>query len=179
MNLPNSITVLRIAIIPVFLYFLVSEIYGAALLLFAFGSVTDALDGYIARKFDQVTDLGKILDPTADKLFLFFSFFASYFIGILPFWFFSIILLKEVIILTGLAALYLLVQKVDIKPNLIGKLSTTLQMITVMVILLDGYGIYKGEMVGATLVITAAVVCLSSISYVILGTNIYKKGPSK
>ena len=68
MNLPNKLTVLRMLLIPVFLVFYFLEMPVAALIVFAAASITDALDGHIARKHGLITDFGKLMDPLADKL---------------------------------------------------------------------------------------------------------------
>ena len=68
MNLPNKLTLLRVIIVPVFVLCFLMEWYPAALIFFIAASVTDALDGHIARKYNLVTDFGKFLDPLADKV---------------------------------------------------------------------------------------------------------------
>ena len=85
--MPNLISVGRLACIPVFLWLLfsVQDRWAAALLLGALGA-TDWIDGYIARRFDQVSELGKILDPTADRLMLLVGIFAIWIDGSVPTW---------------------------------------------------------------------------------------------
>ena len=71
MNLPNILTMIRFALIPIMVYLLALEQYWQGIAIYTLASITDILDGYIARKYNLITPLGKILDPTADKLLQF------------------------------------------------------------------------------------------------------------
>ncbi len=68
MNLPNKLTILRVLMIPLFIVVLLSGYYYVSAVIFVLAALTDALDGYIARKYNLVTNFGKIMDPLADKL---------------------------------------------------------------------------------------------------------------
>jgi len=175
MNIPNILTLVRILLIPVFIHFLVKEQYAAALYVFAFGSLTDALDGYIARRFKQITELGGILDPVADKLFLLSSFTASYLIGILPLWFFLIALLKELILLSGYAVLRAKIQHVAIAPTITGKGATAAQMVTILFLLLNGFGAGNHMALNLLFAVTSALIIISTIGYVATGIKMYRE----
>ena len=115
-TLPNLITVVRLGCIPWFLWLLVSQDNrtAAALLLGALGA-TDWVDGWIARRFDQVSEVGKVLDPTADRLLLVVALVAIVEDGSIPIWFAVLVLVREVLI--GLTALLLLmvgVRRIDV-----------------------------------------------------------------
>ena len=115
-TLPNLITVVRLGCIPWFLWLLVSQEDRtvAALLLGALGA-TDWVDGWIARRFDQVSEVGKVLDPTADRLLLVVALVAIVEDGSIPIWFAVLVLVREVLI--GLTALLLLmvgVRRIDV-----------------------------------------------------------------
>ena len=115
-TLPNLITVVRLGCIPWFLWLLVSQgnRTAAALLLGALGA-TDWVDGWIARRFNQVSEVGKVLDPTADRLLLVVALVAIVDDGSIPIWFAVLVLVREVLI--GLAALLLLmvgVRRIDV-----------------------------------------------------------------
>ena len=105
-TLPNLITVVRLACIPWFLWLLVdqNDRASAALLLGALGA-TDWVDGWIARRFDQVSDIGKVLDPTADRLLLVTALLAILADGSIPTWFGVTVLVREVLV--GLGAIVL------------------------------------------------------------------------
>ena len=176
MNLPNLLTILRIALLPFFLFFLVDGRYEAALVVFFIGSISDALDGFVARRFHQVTELGKLLDPIADKIFLVASFTAFYLLDLLPLWLFLIAIIKDLTILTGSAFIHLKHKKLDIDPTFAGKTSTAFQMGTVLLILLHGLGYVTKEILLAAMIATAILLFYSIFSYVIIGIRIYKGG---
>ena len=175
MNIPNALTLLRIILIPVFVYLLLEGRFIEALIIFALGSITDGLDGFLARKFNQITRLGKILDPIADKLFLLASYTTSYYINILPLWLLIIVFLKEIIMLSGLLALYLSVKKVQIKPTLSGKLTTVFQMITIVLILVSGLGLGSEWILFLVFVATSILIFTSTTGYVIIGIKTYRE----
>ena len=176
MNLPNLLTILRIALLPFFLFFLVKGRYEAALIILFIASISDALDGFVARKFNQVTELGKLLDPAADKIFLVSSFTAFYLLDLLPLWLFLIAIIKDLTILTGSAFIYTKHKKMDIAPTFAGKTSTAFQMGTVLLILFHGLGYVTKEILLAAMIATAILLFYSIFSYVIIGIRIYKGG---
>lgn len=150
MNLPNKITVSRIFLIPVFLIFLLAplplgetEIAGAVLLnshliataIFIFASVTDWIDGYIARKHNLVTNLGKFLDPLADKLLVTSAFVSLVELGSAPAWIVVIILSREFAV-TGLRLVASSEGEVLAASNL-GKLKTWIQIIAIIMLLIQ------------------------------------------
>lgn len=176
MNLPNILTSLRIALIPLFLYYLVKSNFTYALVVFFIGSITDALDGFIARRFHQVTDLGKILDPAADKLFLVTSFTVAYLVNLLPLWLFLAAIIKDIVTVSGYALLLFLKNKIDVKPMLAGKASTAFQMLTILLILLNGMGIGNDAFLISIMSITALLLFYSMITYVMIGFRINREG---
>jgi len=176
MNLPNLLTVLRMVLLPFFLFFLVDGRYGTALIIFFIASISDALDGFIARKFHQVTELGKLLDPAADKIFLLSTFTAFYLLGLIPLWFFITGIVKDLVVLAGSACIHLKHKKLDIVPTFAGKASTAFQMATVLLILFHGMGYVTKETLLAAMIATASILFYSTSSYVIIGIRIYKGG---
>ncbi|MDH3975491.1 MAG: CDP-alcohol phosphatidyltransferase family protein [Deltaproteobacteria bacterium] len=176
MNLPNILTLLRIALIPLFLYYLVKSNFSGALIVFFIGSITDALDGFIARKFDLITDLGKILDPAADKLFLLTSFTAAYFINLLPLWLFAIAIIKDLVIVSGYTVLRFLKNKVEMRPTSAGKSSTAFQMFTILLLLLNGVGIGNKVLLVSIMIMTGFLLFYSMITYVMIGFKIHREG---
>jgi CDP-diacylglycerol--glycerol-3-phosphate 3-phosphatidyltransferase len=140
----NKITILRILLIP---FFVVEVLYYvstgneahrlAALLCFAIAAILDGVDGYIARRYQQWSELGTILDPLADKLLLvsgivLLTFNEEPFLPRLPLWFGGTIVGRDLILLLGLIVVYITVGKVKIRPRITGKISTVLQMTTVL-----------------------------------------------
>jgi cardiolipin synthase len=136
LNLPNFLTLLRILTIPFFLVYLSYHRYLEALIVFVLGGVTDFLDGLTARWMNQQTALGAYLDPIADKLMVITSFIMLGLMDGIPQWLAVVVVSRDVLILTGYAMIYVLVdERLQVKPSFIGKCSTMLQLLTLGVAL--------------------------------------------
>jgi cardiolipin synthase len=98
MTVPNLLSMLRLALVPVFLYLLLNEKYLSAIIVLALSSLTDYLDGYFARKFNQVTRLGQLLDPAADRLYIFSTLVGLSITGIIPVWLALVIIGRDVVL---------------------------------------------------------------------------------
>jgi cardiolipin synthase len=122
MNLPNILTALRIAMIPVFLLTYERVAPAVSLLIFLGASLTDCLDGYLARKWNQVTSFGKLFDPLADKLLLLSVLFCFARSGLVPWWVMAVMAVKEVLMMTG--SMWMLTKKVVVSANYLGKAAT-------------------------------------------------------
>jgi len=146
-NLPNRLTMARIILIPVFMTFLLLKIPAghelfphqdfAAAIIFILAAATDGLDGYIARKRDQVTNLGKFMDPLADKLLVSAALISLVQLGEVMAWVAWIILAREFAV-TGLRAIAA-VDGVVISASPLGKIKTVAQIIAISAILLHDW----------------------------------------
>lgn len=137
MNLPNKLTVLRIILVPFFVFFLLAKFvdnnYLFALILFILASITDHLDGKIARKTGQVTNFGKFLDPLADKILVisaFICFVELGFLGAVP----VVVMLAREFLVTSVRLMAASNAKV-IAANIWGKLKTVSQILAISIIL--------------------------------------------
>ena len=131
MNLPNLLTIIRFLLVPVMTVFLVNRNYTVAISIYILASATDVLDGYIARKYNKITKLGKILDPMADKFLQFSALVCLWVVGIIPFWITLIFFLKEVFM--GLGAIKLLRNKNVVVPSKwFGKMSTVFFFVAIV-----------------------------------------------
>jgi len=144
MNIANKISTFRILTVPFFiaclLYYLPQKDYLRliALAIFILAVFSDVVDGYIARKRGQHSPAGLVLDPLGDKIILASAFIFLYLIdtGIkFPLWVSLIVVSRDAIILLGIVAIFLVRQKLDIKPSALGKLTTFLQMLSVISVL--------------------------------------------
>ena len=147
MNLANKITILRILLVPFFIASLLYYGEGreylrfAALIIFTIASFTDAIDGGIARSHDQVTELGTVLDPIADKLLIMSAFIALSIIGSLPAnlripaWAVLAVITRDIIIILGSLLIHFLKGSIKIKPSFLGKITTFFQMAAIIAIL--------------------------------------------
>lgn len=137
MNLPNKLTILRIALAFVFIIFLFLPGITAkilALLAFLLASATDFLDGYLAKKNNQITDFGRLMDPIADKILILSAFLAFVQMQLVPAWMVVVIIFREIAV-TGLRILALTKGKV-IAADQSGKHKTACQVFAIFVILL-------------------------------------------
>jgi len=126
LTIPNLVSLIRLLMIPVFLWLLIGRdnAAGAGWLLLAIGG-TDWVDGYLARRLDQVSEFGKLLDPVADRLAVATAVIAGWATGVLPEWFAALLVIREALI--GLGALALAIKaktKLDVRK--LGKLATFL-----------------------------------------------------
>lgn len=140
MNLPNKLTIIRVIMIPVFLFFLLTDYAGGAskyiaAAIFVVASLTDMLDGKIARKYNLVTNFGKFMDPLADKLLVCSALIAFVELQYLPAWIVIIIISREFII-SGFR-LIAADKGVVIAANYWGKFKTTFQMIMTILLILQ------------------------------------------
>jgi cardiolipin synthase len=127
MNIPNIITIIRIILIPVYLYFFYSGLDNSILysgIVFIVAGISDVLDGYIARKYDMSTKLGVVLDPIADKLMMFTILISFVSKGIISIWILIALGLKEIAMILGGAILYLFKGKQVMPSNQYGKFAT-------------------------------------------------------
>ncbi len=145
MNWANRITLLRIILIPFFVGALIYGHLDRAFWIFSLAVVTDAVDGYIARMHSQKTILGSFLDPLADKLLLTTAFISLSMIGKLPIrlppWVPLIVISRDIIIIMGAVLIQMNTGRLDVRPSLWGKLTTFLQMATVLGILIGFPGV--------------------------------------
>jgi cardiolipin synthase len=130
-NLPNIMTLIRIALIPFFIAFLLYHNYEYALYIFIFAGLSDALDGYLARKLRSFTEIGKLLDPIADKFLLTASFLVFTYLGLIPIWFTVTVLSRDLFIVIGWILMFLIWDTRAVQPSGTGKAAIALQMLLV------------------------------------------------
>lgn len=171
MNWANRLTIFRIVLVPVFITAILYHRLNAAFVVFLVATVTDALDGYIARVRKEKTRLGAILDPIADKMLIGSAFICFSLVSGLPEYLKMpvyvpiIVISRDVIILLGVMLIYILVGGVEIKPTIIGKLTTVFQMLTVIALLLKF--VYASWLWNVTAVLTV----VSGLDYIRIGSN--------
>ncbi|PYG86966.1 cardiolipin synthase [Ruminiclostridium sufflavum DSM 19573] len=124
-NIPNILTALRLIIVPILGYCMNSEMYILSIILFTVGGITDIVDGYIARKFNMITKWGKFFDPLADKLMQITALTFLVIKDFIPIVVLIIVVLKELLMLTGGILLYTK-GKTVIGANWYGKLATVI-----------------------------------------------------
>jgi CDP-diacylglycerol--glycerol-3-phosphate 3-phosphatidyltransferase len=137
LNIANSLTLFRIALTPIFIIFLFYDHPYAklwALMVFLVASITDALDGYFARKHDQVTEQGRFLDPLADKILILSALISFAVLEIIPFWMVGLIIFRDLFI-TGLRVV-MNNKGFQMVTSNIAKAKTSFQVVIIVTILL-------------------------------------------
>lgn len=169
MNLPNKLTLLRVLMIPFFIFFMLNDsiAYSSyiALIIFVIAALTDALDGYIARKYNLITNFGKFMDPLADKLLVSSGLICFVSLGLIPTYIVIIIISREFII-SGFR-LVASDSGVVIAASQWGKIKTVVQMLMSMVLILNFdnyiYNIISNILIYLSLILTV----ISLIDYIV------------
>ncbi len=136
LNYPNTLTIVRLLLIPVYLYFFLKGEYIISGIFFSISGLTDFMDGYLARKYNMVTDLGKILDPLADKLTLISILAVLIYTNLIPRVISVTLLIRELLVLLGSGIMYSMGKKL-LSPTLLGKLSVFLLYVAIAAYLLN------------------------------------------
>ena len=141
-SLPNLITVLRIFLVAPTAWLLFREQYVEALVVMAIAGASDALDGWLARRFHWTSHVGAALDPVADKLLVAAMFIVFTVQGHIPLWVAAIVLGRDAVIMTGAGAYRLLYGPIRFSPTLVSKANTATQIVVVLLLLLGlcGFG---------------------------------------
>lgn len=168
-NLPNSLTVLRILLVPVFVGFLLYEYFDYALLTLLVAAVTDGLDGAIARFTDQRTRLGEYLDPLADKLLLMSAIVTLSVLHFIPLWAVIVVVSRDAILLAGTILAKLTDIDIDIAPTWWGKGTTLAQICYVVIVILFATGRVAAEVVLPFLFVMIILTTGSGLHYLFRG----------
>jgi cardiolipin synthase (CMP-forming) len=164
-NLPNLITLARLLCVPLAIWLILEARYGVAFWVFVAAGISDALDGYIAKRFDQRTPLGALLDPIADKALLAGVYITLGLADQLPHWLVILVVLRDLLIVVG----YLLIQGTAApQPLFISKVNTLVQISLIGFVLARlGLGIDEGWLTGLLVDAAAVTTVWSGLSYLV------------
>ena len=175
MNLPNALTLIRILLIPLFLYEVLKGQFTFAAAVYLAAAFTDALDGAIARMFQMQTALGAFLDPVADKLLVTTSYLSLAFLKLISLWLVITVISRDVIIVAGSMAVYFLKESLEIRPHPVSKITTFFQIATIFIALVlnstlpaAGWPVFARSFEVIAL-LTGAVTVLSGCIYIFAG----------
>jgi len=171
-NIPNILTISRVVLIPFFLNFLVYGYTKLALITFVIAGLTDALDGTVARLTGTKSELGATLDPLADKLLALAAFVALTILGRIPLWLTLTVVSRDVIIVSGSLVIYMLGYDLKIRPVLLGKLTTFVQLSLLVVTLVGLYLNRELMLTGYLVWLTLALTVASGLQYIVRGFKI-------
>lgn len=178
MNLPNSLTLIRVLLVPAIVIQLLYDATGAALLTFFLAGLTDALDGFVARSRRQRTELGRVLDPLADKALLGAAFVTLGVLGDLPLWLVIIGVSRDAILVVGSLILYIQVGRLGNPPSALGKVTTALQLVTVLLAMGVDLRPSLEPVLRPAVWAAAAATVLSGLHYIVQGARQLNAGPA-
>ncbi|MFO1351331.1 MAG: CDP-alcohol phosphatidyltransferase family protein [Gammaproteobacteria bacterium] len=165
--LPNLITALRVLLVAPILWCVLREYYAAAALLFLVAGLSDALDGWLAKRFDWGSWLGGVLDPLADKLLLVGMFLVLGWQGDLPVWLVALVIARDLIIVIGAIAYYFIVAPFTAAPLLISKLNTLVQLLLILAVVASkSLIVLPTGVISALIALTTVTVAISGGAYV-------------
>ena len=182
MNLPNKLTLFRVILIPFFVFFLLApyfEGYGnyVAVVIFIIASITDFLDGKIARKYNLVTNFGKFMDPLADKLLVSSALISLIALNKIPAWIVIVIIAREFII-SGFR-LVAADNGVVIAASYWGKFKTTFQMIMIILLILDLPFAYMDIVNNIVVYVALILTVISLVDYIFKNYKVFIDGADK
>ena len=166
MNIPNLITLGRVILVPIVFWLLVSGQTEAAFVAFVVAGVSDAVDGFLAKRFGWATELGAYLDPLADKLLIVSIFMALGVRGALPSWLVIAVVSRDILIVIAILLSWLLDHPVRISPLVVSKANTVAQIVLAATVLADeGFGLGLSAPRTVLVWLTAALTIASLSAY--------------
>jgi cardiolipin synthase len=193
LTVPNMLTVFRMVLIPVFVTLLFYQRFILALAVFVLAGLTDGLDGLLARRFGQQSQLGTVLDPIADKLMLVTAFIVLSMRSVfpqplpshlpVPFWVTVAVISRDVFITVGAAAINIMTGFRGFRPSWLGKLNTTVQIVGIAAIMFaTSVPYYTGYYLPTVYAAVFALAVLSGLHYIFFVSRLMnedrKQGPS-
>jgi len=164
MTLPNLITVARFIIVPLVILAMINGDMLTAFVLFLLAGVSDGLDGFIARNFNQRSELGAWLDPVADKFLLVSVFVMLGWLGVLPSWLVIFAVSRDALIVGAVVLSSLLENPVEMRPLLISKANTMVQIVLLVLVLADLAGLARLDAVIGWMIYAVAGLTIASAS---------------
>jgi cardiolipin synthase len=168
LNLPNLITLARLLSVPLTIWLILTEDYAIAFWVFVCAGASDALDGYIAKRFDCRTQLGALLDPIADKALLASVYVGLGLAGLLPNWLVILVVFRDVMIVGGYVLIQTTAAPRHFDPLYISKINTMAQISLIAFVLARlAFDIADGEVTRLLVAVTAVTTVLSGVSYLV------------
>jgi cardiolipin synthase len=165
-NLPNLITVLRLFAVPLVIWTILAGYPQAAFWIFLAAGVSDGVDGYLARRWNQRTELGAYLDAIADKALLVSIFITLSIVQLIPVWLAIVVVSRDLMIVGAVILSWLLDHPMVIKPLFISKLNTTVQIgFAALAMAVVGFGLQAGDWLLLAGYVTGVLTVLSALAY--------------
>ena len=173
-NVPNILTIIRFLLIPFIVFYIFAGNYILAFVFFTISGLTDIADGFIARKYNLISNFGKLMDPLADKLTQITTLGSLAITDIIPIWILIIVLLKEFIMICGASFLY--GKDVVVYSKWYGKLATVLLYVAIVFSLLTKQFELTGIWSNIDLILFCLAVTATLFSLIMYIKDLYKKG---
>ncbi len=146
MTLPNLITIGRLILVPLAIVMIINARWQEAFIIFVVAGVSDAIDGFIAKRFDMASELGAYLDPIADKALIVSIYITLAMVGIVPAWLVILVVSRDIMIVAAVILSWLMANPVVIAPLLVSKLNTAAQIVFAALVLgSKAFGIDAGN----------------------------------
>jgi cardiolipin synthase len=179
MILANFLTFARLFLVPFFIYFFIEDYYLTAFVIFAVAGFTDLIDGTVARLFKQTSQIGALVDPLADKFLMLSTFACLAHEGVVPLWFFMLLIVRDIMIMGGIAFLRFLKIDVAYKALWTSKFATLFQLVTALLGLASivwtstyWFGWPLDFYMWGFMLLTTVLIVISGIQYVVIGFGI-------
>jgi cardiolipin synthase len=168
LNVPNGITVFRIFLVPVVIWLIISDQMQWAFFALFVAGVSDALDGYLAKKFGLLTELGAYLDPLADKALLVSIYIVLGLSGHLPVWLVIAVVSRDLLIIGAIMLSWMLERPVKVRPLFVSKVNTTLQIVLAGLVMANlAFGLGLGTVNQILIWITGTLTVASAAAYLV------------
>lgn len=168
--IPNIITLIRILLIVPFLVAFFREQYHVAFYIFLIAGFSDGVDGYLARYFNWQSHFGAFIDPLADKLLMMISFICLAWLGVIPLILFWIVILRDIIIMSGVGGILYIRGEIDVQPSLVSKLNTVLQIALIAFLLFElAYHTLADQFIFGLMIAVTITTIASLVGYLFVG----------
>lgn len=166
MTIPNLITVARLFAVPLVVWLLIADRFGTAMVLFVLAGISDAVDGFLAKRLGATSELGAYLDPLADKALLVSLFVMLGLKGLLPAWLIVLVVSRDIVIVGGVMLAYMLGNPVTVKPLWVSKLNTVVQIVLVALVLAKAAGLTALQpLIAPAVLAVSALTLVSAAAY--------------
>jgi len=178
LTIPNFITIARLLAVPLIVWLMIADRYAEATILFVLAGISDAADGFIAKRFAAASELGAYLDPIADKALLVSVFVTLGFKGVLPAWVVVLVVSRDLFIIGGMLLAYVLSNPMAVKPLWVSKANTLAQILLIGFVLGDRSGVEMLQpLLPASVIAVAALTVASAAAYLIEWVQHMARGP--
>ena len=168
MTIPNLISIFRLFIVPAIVWLISIQEYSLSFWLFLIAGVSDGVDGFIAKQFNQSSELGAHLDPLADKVMLVAVFLTLGIQGLLPLWLVILVISRDLLIVGAVVLTWILHQPIPVKPLMVSKANTVAQIILICLVMGGmAFGLDLGIFFSLSVILVAALTLLSTVAYLL------------